>query len=119
MAVTVESFQADFTEFSNASASVIQTWINIAAQFIDQSVYSTSADFVTELFVAHNVCLTPGAGGPIVVPPGSVGPLASKGVGGASASYATGEGVVRNAGNFNLTTYGTRYAEMRDRKSVV
>ena len=48
------------------------------------------------------------------IPGSSSGVQSSKSVDGVSVSYDTTVATVEGAGNLNLTTYGTRFAELRD-----
>ena len=113
MTVTVSSFQADFPAFSSAPTASIQFWINVAGQLLDPSVWDTLLDPATELFVAHNVTLEPGWPG-AVASSTNVGPLASKTVAQASASYDIAAGTIDGAGSWNLTTFGTRFYALRE-----
>ena len=46
-------------------------------------------------------------------PPGvSTGPVSAKGVGPVNVSYDTAAGSEEGGGNYNLTTYGTRYLNL-------
>jgi hypothetical protein len=114
----VETFRTDFTEFADATAypdSGVNYWLTVAGLMLDPSRWATLLDLGTELFVAHNLALerqaqkTAANGG---VPGISSGPLSAKAVDKVSASYDTAAGIVKDAGHWNLTTYGTRFIDL-------
>jgi uncharacterized protein DUF4054 len=126
--ITPASFRLDFTEFGSQSLypdSGVQFWITMAGLLlrverwgnpgptsIKPAPASTIYDIATELFVAHNLALEKNAqdaarrGG---TPGWSTGPISAKSVGPVSQSYSVSEGLVQDAGFWNLTTFGTRF----------
>lgn len=121
MTVSPASFRADFPEFSSVTTypdTSIQFWIGVAALRLDPQVWAEMLDFGTELFVAHNVILSARAAAAAAGPGAAAatgqatGPLASKSAGGLSASYDTAAAAVKDAGPFNLTTYGQQFAQL-------
>lgn len=124
--ITPASFRADLTAFQDTTAfpdAMVAFWIAIAGLFLTSARWgaastqatsppTTILDFVTELFVAHNLALerqsdkAASTGG---VPGVSRGPVASMSVGGVSIFYDTASGLDEDAGQWNLTVYGTRF----------
>ncbi|MFG1260034.1 DUF4054 domain-containing protein [Xanthobacter flavus] len=118
MTVTATSFRTDFPEFASTGAypdAMVSFWLGLAGKLLDPTRWGDLLDFGTELFIAHNLALAardqkaataggiPGSGGGLVV---------SKAVDKVSVSYDTALAGVEGAGNWNLTTYGTRYIQL-------
>jgi hypothetical protein len=110
-------FRTDFPEFSDSTAypdSQVTFWIGIATRLINADRWGDLTDFGIELLVAHNLVLwkqasKAAAGGG--VPGLASGVTASKAVADVSVGYDTSVASVEDGGNYNLTTYGTRYLE--------
>jgi len=117
VSVTAASFRTDFPEFANTSAypdATVNFWLGIASKRMDPLRWGELLDPGIELYIAHNLALSrPGvvaaAGGGV---PGAAGIISSKAVGSVSKSYDTSTASVDGAGNYNATTYGTRYYEL-------
>ena len=118
MTVTVASFRADFTEFSDVgiySDSDVQFWLKYALLLLNADRWKSLLDLGTELFIAHNLVLEQQAkaaaanGG---APGISTGMVSAKSVDKVSISYDTNSALEKDAGQWNLTTYGTRYYRM-------
>lgn len=112
MTVTTASFRGDFPEFADTtiySDAQVSLWLNFANLSL-QSAQDRWADFLdigTELLMAHNIAISAKAGA------GKVGgPIASKSVGGVSASYDTSAVTIEGAGQYNMTSYGVRFLQM-------
>lgn len=118
MTVTAASFRADFPEFASLVSfpdAQVSFWIALAGKLHAADRWGDLLDYGIELFVAHNLSIaardakaaaTGGVGG------GASGLLSAKAVDKVSASYDTGAVTIANAGNWNLTTYGTRYIQL-------
>lgn len=114
MAIAYPDFVGAFPEFSNATkypAAGINFWITQAYAQLNAQRFGAALDLAAMLFVAHNTVLgardaaTAAASG---VTGQATGPLASKSVGGASASYDVGAVSTAGAGIYNSTSYGQR-----------
>jgi Protein of unknown function (DUF4054) len=89
--------------------------------------YNTSGakcllDIGVELFIAHNLALEVQAqdAAAISAVPGTVGgPISSRSANGVSVSYDTSSGVEKDAGHWNLTTYGRRLVRLFDLVGMV
>ena len=115
MTVTVASFRTSFTEFSNATTFTdpdIQFWLNYALLLLNANRWKAMLDLGLQLFIAHNLVLeqqakTAAANG---APSGlSSGTISAKSVDKVSISYDTNSAQEKDAGQWNLTIYGTRY----------
>lgn len=139
--ISVEQFRQDLSAFSVATPPVdggpsysnedVQFWLNIAGIMLNQRRWGPSAkdvwpalptdlkltqyDYGCELFVAHNLVLEAQANAAAAngAPPGvTEGPINSKSVDKVSVGYDTQAAIERNAGNWNLTTYGLRFIKL-------
>lgn len=118
MAVTVASFRADFPEFTSNTAypdATVAFWLGLAGKMLSADRWGDLTDYGIELFVAHNITLaardlkTADAGG---FGGSGAGVTSSKTVDKVSVSYDTAAATIEGAGNWNLTTYGTRYIQL-------
>jgi hypothetical protein len=130
MAVTVASFRADFPlVFRSQSAypnESVTYWLAIAALLLNQnrlgassgtasSPPTTTFDFLTELFVAHNLIIekqaadTAAKGGD---PGTKQGMISSKSVGSVSIGYTVAEVAELDGGYWNATVYGARFLRL-------
>lgn len=127
MTVTVALLRKDFTEFANTTTypeADVAFWLNVASQLLNQDRWGAPAavdqpnslyDLGQELFAAHNLAIEARAKAEAVngAPPGTTtGPVSSKSVDKVSIAYAVDGAIEPNAGHWNLTIYGTRYARM-------
>lgn len=116
MTVTVAKLRADFSEFANSavySDSTINFWLTLAGKLLPDCRWGTVLPEATELFVCHNLTLErqARAASAAGAPPGvQTGPVSAKTVGPASVNYDTANAMAADAGHWNLTTYGTRFA---------
>ena len=118
MTVTAASFRVDFPEFASTGTypdATVNFWLGLSGKMLDANRWGDLLDYGTELFVAHNLTLAvrdqkaSAFGG---VPGAGHGVLASKTIDKVSMSYDTALAGVEGAGNWNLTTYGTRYIQL-------
>jgi hypothetical protein len=112
--VDATTFRVDFPEFASATKfpdGLVTRWLTIAAKLVNGDRWGDLTDFGTELVAAHNLVLaardTKSAA--MGTPGQSSGVVASKAVDKVSVSYDAGMASVEGGGNWNLTTYGTRY----------
>jgi hypothetical protein len=124
--ITPAIFRSYFTEFGNTTTypdSLVSFWIAVAGQMLRVEAWGQPTnppvspptglyDIGTALFVAHNLALEQMAikaaanGG---TPGINKGPVSSETIGPISAGYDSGAAIVDGGGNWNLTTYGTRF----------
>lgn len=112
--LTVARFRADFTEFANATVypdATVTFWLSVATLMINPDKWARLTGVGIELFAAHNIVLeaqalaTVNVGG---IPGIQKGPVSSEAAGAVSVSYDVQAGISKDAGHWNLTTYGTR-----------
>lgn len=118
MAITATLFKVDFCEFDDIALyrdEDINFWIKYAGLLLNANRWGNLLDLGTELFVAHNLVLErqaklASANG---APPGlATGIISAKSVDNVSISYDTNSAQEKDAGQWNLTTYGQRYWRM-------
>ena len=115
MTVTVSSFRADLTEFADNTIypdSDILFWLNYAGLLLNANRWKSLLDLGTEMFIAHNLVLEQQAKASDAngAPPGlTSGLISSKSVDKVSISFDTNNASEKDAGYWNLTTYGMRY----------
>lgn len=118
MSVSASSFRADFPEFASTATypdSTVNFWLGLAGKLLSVDRWGDLLDYGTQLFVAHNITLAARdqkAASAGAAPGTGTGVTASKTVDKVSVSYDTALGGVEGAGNWNLTTYGTRYIQL-------
>lgn len=118
MAVTVESFRAEYPEFSDAAAyptPSLQASIVLAGKMMDAARWGDLLDHGTSLIVAHRAVRQRRASVDArfgKVPGMASGPVASKGVDKVNMSFDTGAVNEEGAGHWNLTTYGQEYIRL-------
>jgi hypothetical protein len=118
MAITNAQFRIDYPEFSDNVAypdSAVTYFLNLAYALLNGDRWGAQLDIGAELFVAHNLAIEKraqleAANGE--VPGTTTGPVASKSVDKVSISFDVGSAVQANAGHWNLTIYGTRFARL-------
>lgn len=112
--VTVANFRALLPEFADVSVYndiSVNLWLGIANATLDELRWNDYHTLGVSLFVAHNLTLarrnaqaSAGAG-----VPGGGGLVNQKTVGRVSVGNDTENTSVKNAGPWNLTTYGTQF----------
>ena len=116
--ITPTQFVTDFPEFSNTTKyppSAIQFWLNYAYLMLDPHRWRTMLNLGAEMFAGHNLVIEAMNADAVAQggEPGiSTGLVASVGAGGVSVSYDTGSAINPQDTHWNLTTYGTRFAQM-------
>lgn len=114
MTITPAQMRADFTEFADNVKfpdAMITFWANIADKMINNQNLDTMMDTVKELFIAHNCVLEADSLSEVAfgnLPGMGKGPISSQSADKLSESY-TADAFEKDAGHWNLTTYGTRY----------
>lgn len=115
MAVTDATFREHYPEFADQGAyppSGVSYWLTLAGLLMNADRWGNLIDVGTELFIAHNLVLerqaqkSAATGG---VPGLNVGVLSAKAVDKVSASYDTQAGIEKDAGHWNLSTFGVRF----------
>lgn len=116
--VDVAQFRQDFPEFGDIAAypdATVTLWLGVASKLINIDRWGDLAPIGTELLTAHYLVLwkqtqiSASRGG---VPGLASGVTSSKAVADVSVGYDTSIASVEGGGNFNLTTYGTRYLDL-------
>jgi hypothetical protein len=111
----VAQFRINFPEFSDTvryPSSQISFWATFAEAQVREAVWKDQKTMGVQLYVAHEITLAAqnksvaGYGG---APGAQSGPVNSKAVGGANVSYDTQSTTEKDAGYWNLTTYGKQY----------
>lgn len=111
------TFRQDFPEFSNTTTypdSLINFWLGIGVLRLNAGRWGTLLNQGLELFTAHFISmsalnqLTVAANG---IPGMQRGVISSEQAE-ISASYDTAAATVKDAGHWNLTTYGTQFQEL-------
>lgn len=115
MSVTHDQFVANFPEFADTDAfpaAQFTFWYGVAALVMDAERWGALLDTGAQLYVAHNLVLGAQAsqaaafGG---APGVTTGPIASKAVDKVQAAFDVQSAIEEGGGQFNLTTYGTRW----------
>lgn len=112
---TVAHFRMVLPEFRDSSLFLDETifpWLRLWSVQLPENRWLTLWTLGVCLATAHSVALSKrdqlitARGG---VPGMAVGVVSSKAVSGVSISYDTNAGLLQNAGDWNLTTYGVRF----------
>lgn len=122
MTISVEQFRADFPAFANNDTSpeaypdeAVLMYAKIAPLFLDATRWGDAYTIGQELFIAHNLVLD-GMGNVEGARTGLVGfakgPVSSEGGDKVSVSYDTAAAMEKDAGHWNLTTYGLRFRQL-------
>lgn len=108
MTVDAAKFRTDFPAFASVATypdASVNFWLTLGYALLRPERWVDLIDQGVELFVAHNLTLEKLAAGGN--PSGAI--VNSKQVDKLSVGYDTSAGLIPDAGNFNLTTYGTRF----------
>lgn len=115
VALTPAQFRTDFRSFADKDKytdQTVQLYLNLAFASLSPTAWGQFYVQGMELFAAHHLVIdardqqvevTGGTAG------NATGRVSSKGVGGASVGWDSGSTAERDAGWWNLTTFGTRY----------
>lgn len=117
--ITVADFRTNFPEFANSTKypnAQIQFYLDLGLKLLtsERWVVSELQDYALQLFVAHQITLAAqraraaATGGA----PGVAGVVASKAVDKVSVSYDTAASLVKDAGHWNLTSYGLQFIDL-------
>ena len=115
MSVTSDSFRLAFPAFQNTAlypTPMVDFWVAQALLLHNPARWGANLDFGVSLWVAHNLVLETQAGkqsaqGKPVA--GTTGLVSSKSVDKVSVSFDNTTASEKDAGNWNLTTYGQRW----------
>lgn len=118
MAFDITVFRASFTEFASTVTypdALITVWGALAERQVRPVIWGDTATLGQQLYVAHEITLAAQSvkassiGG---VPGGQGGIANSKTVGQATVSYDTVSTAEKDAGYWNLTTYGKQFIRL-------
>jgi hypothetical protein len=110
-----DGFRKVFPEFGKVETYpdiAVNFWLGLARSQMSIERWGDAYDMGLCLYAAHNLVLSKrnaGVGGP---GGGPAGPMTSKSVGGASASYDVSATLTAGAGEWNLTSYGQRWLRL-------
>lgn len=111
----IKTFRNSFPEFNDIAKypdDMITFWSTFAITQVNERRWCTNALMGVSLYTAHEITLAAQntASGNIGGTPGSQsGPANSKTVGTVTAAYDTQQTAEKDAGYWNLTTYGKQY----------
>lgn len=114
----IATFRTNFPEFADAIKypdGTITFWSNIAEKMVLEKRWCDMWSEGVQLFTAHNLVLAVAnqtASSTGALPGQTSGPVNSKTVGSASVSYDTQAGIEKDAGHWNLTTYGKQFIHL-------
>ena len=116
--LTAIPLRTDMPEFASQVVfpdSVLNFWFNVASLLLNASRWRQMLPVAMELFVAHNAVLEAlairgvAAGG---LPGLSRGAISAEAIDKGNLSYDTSGTLELNGGNWNLTTYGSRFLRL-------
>lgn len=118
--VDAATFRASFPEFADTTKypdAQINFWIGISPVYLSTNIYTDAQtlDFVTQLFVAHNITIsrlnqfTAQVGG---IPGAVAGPTTSKTVDKVGYASAAQLVTLENGGAWNLSQYGIQFLQI-------
>lgn len=108
----IPTFRSEFPEFSDTAVypdAQLTLWSTLAEQLLPKCVWNNTWEFAVKLYTAHEITLAAqnAKAGAIGGVPGSSGGIAnSKTVGSVSVGYDSAVTSEKDAGWWNLTTYG-------------
>lgn len=115
---TLIQLRTDFPEFSSSTSypdAVVNFWLGVAGNMLIANRWGNMLSVGIELYAAHNLVLeaqaamTTAVGG---IPGVSKGPVSGESIDKGSVSYDSVTASEGGAGNWNLTTYGSRFIRM-------
>ncbi len=116
--VTPSMLRANFPEFNSAGVypdNQINFWTGLAYKLLRAEVWCDLLPEGVQLYVAHNLALEKQArdasanGG---TPGVNTGPVNNKRVDTVGVGYDSAQATEKDGGNYNLTTYGTRFLRL-------
>lgn len=111
----IPAFRTEFPEFSDTTVyptAQITFWAGVAEKMVLRNIWCDMWETGVKLYVAHEITLAAqnAKAGAIGGTPGSSGGIASsKTVGSVSVSYDSANTSEKDAGWWNLTTYGKQF----------
>jgi hypothetical protein len=113
----IATFRTEFPEFTLALYPDAQVtfWSNLGELLVNECKWDTMKPFGVSLFTAHHLVIAKAnldASTSGSLPGQTSGPTASKAVGSVSISYDTNAGLEKDAGHWNLTSYGKQFIHL-------
>lgn len=114
----IVGFRANFPEFSDISRypdSQLTFWASLAEMQVNVCRWGNMAPNGVMLYVAHEITLAAQnakAGNIGGTPGGQAGPINSKTVGSVTVAYDSTQAAEKDAGWWNLTTYGKQFIRL-------
>lgn len=111
-------FRESFPEFGDTAKypdSMITLWANFATAQVNPNRWRQQTLTGINLYVAHEITLAAQnytTGNISGTPGGQSGPVNSKTVGSVTAAYDTTQGAEKDAGYWNLTSYGKQFIRL-------
>lgn len=114
----IVQFRIDFPEFADTArypTTLITFWATVAEAQVNECAWLLMKPFGVNLYVAHEITIaaqnsaTATNGG---FPGGTTGPVNSKAVGQVNVGYDTQQTAEKDAGWWNLTSYGKQYIRL-------
>lgn len=111
----IADFRNNFPEFANVTVypdAQLTFWATVAQKMVNQCVWLDMYDTGVQLYVAHEITLAAINAKAVAVggnPGGFSGAAASKAVGAVNVSYDTNTTSEKDAGFWNLTSYGKQF----------
>jgi len=118
MAIVIQDFRNAFPEFQDIAKypdSMISFWSALAEAQVNSCRWGTQTTMGVYLYTAHEITLASQnyqAGNVGGTPGGQSGPINSKTVGSVTAAYDTQQGAEKDAGYWNLTSYGKQFIRL-------
>lgn len=116
MTITVAEFRTNFPAFVSSTVYpdvMVQMYLDLGYKLLRERKWQDILDTGVQFFTAHNLTLDAqankqsAAGG---IPTGQVGAVGSKAVAQVSVSYDNSSSMQPDAGHWNLTVWGKRFA---------
>jgi hypothetical protein len=114
----IAEFRQAFPEFGDTAKypdSMLSFWGEVAEQQVVERRWRRMTRQGQSLYVAHEITLAAqnyNAGNVGGIPGGTGGPINSKTVGSVTAAYDTQQTAEKDAGYWNLTTYGKQFIHL-------
>jgi hypothetical protein len=106
----------EFTSTTNYTSAQIEFWRSIAELRLNEERWGDLLTHGMQLFVAHNLSLayqeSKNAAKGAAAGQSASGLKNNKSVGNVSVGYDTSSVAIKDAGNYNLTTYGRNFIEL-------